>query len=67
MRQHVTEPTHVAGRILDVLITRDTDSTVSNEEISDPGLSVNNETRLVITSLLFLMLVYQNHDQFEKL
>jgi hypothetical protein len=41
MRQHVTEPTHVAGHILDVLITRDTDSTVSNIEISDPD-PVNN-------------------------
>ncbi|XP_052761992.1 uncharacterized protein LOC128204630 [Mya arenaria] len=42
MRQHVTEPTHVAGHILDVLITRDTGTTVSNVEISDPGLPDNN-------------------------
>jgi len=42
MRQHVTEPTHVAGHILDVLITRDIDTAVSNVEISDPGLPDNN-------------------------
>jgi hypothetical protein len=42
MRQHVTEPTHVAGHKINVLITRDTNSTISNVEISDPGLPVNN-------------------------
>jgi len=42
MRQHVTEPTHVAGYILDVLITIDTDTAVSNVEIYDPGLPDNN-------------------------
>jgi len=39
MRQHVNEPTHVAGHTLDVLITRDTDSIVSNISVSDPGIS----------------------------
>jgi hypothetical protein len=66
MRQHVTEQTHVAGHILDFLITSDTDSTVSNVEISDSGRPIT-ETRLVITSLLYLMLVCQNHHQYEKL
>jgi len=35
MRQHIAEPTHVAGHILDVVISRDTDDTLS--VISDPG------------------------------
>ena len=39
MLQHVAEPTHVSGHILDVVITRDTDKTVSSVEITDPGLS----------------------------
>ena len=38
MRQHVTGATHVAGHTLDVVITRDTDTSVSHVEISDPGL-----------------------------
>lgn len=42
MHQHVTEATHVASHTLDVLITRDTDTSVSNIEISDPGLPDNN-------------------------
>ena len=41
MRQHVTETTPVAGHTLDVLITRDTDTTVSKVEITDPGLPDN--------------------------
>ena len=41
MRQHVSEPTHVGGHTLDVVITRDTDNTVSDIEVTDPGLSDN--------------------------
>jgi hypothetical protein len=39
MEQHVRGPTHVAGHTLDVIITRDTDTIVSNKEVNDPGLS----------------------------
>jgi exonuclease III len=39
MRQLVSEPTHVAGHTLDVMIIRDNDNIVSNIEIQDPGLS----------------------------
>jgi hypothetical protein len=39
MRQLVSEPTHVAGHTLDVVIIRDNDNIVSNIEIQDPGLS----------------------------
>ena len=39
MEQHVRGPTHVAGHTLDVIITRDTDTIVSNIEVNDPGLS----------------------------
>lgn len=42
MQQHVTDPTHFRGHILDVVITRDTGSTVSNIQVSDPGLSDNS-------------------------
>ena len=42
MRQHVTGATHVAGHTLDVVITRDTDTSVSHVEISDPGLPDNS-------------------------
>ena len=41
MRQHVSEPTHVGGHTLDVVITRDTDNMVSDIEVTDPGLSDN--------------------------
>jgi len=37
MRQHVNEPTHTAGHTLDVVITRDTDDTVTDIVVSDPG------------------------------
>jgi hypothetical protein len=39
MEQYVRGPTHVAGHTLDVIITRDTDTIVSNIEVNDPGLS----------------------------
>jgi hypothetical protein len=42
MQQHVTTSTHFAGHILDVIITRDTDDTVSNIVITDLGLPDNN-------------------------
>ncbi|KAH3883226.1 hypothetical protein DPMN_007180 [Dreissena polymorpha] len=41
MMQHVKEPTHVRGHILDVVITRDTVGTVSNVVVTDPELSVS--------------------------
>jgi len=37
MRQHVNEPTHTAEHTLDVVITRDTDDTVTDIVVSDPG------------------------------
>jgi len=37
MRQHIAEPTHVAGHILDLVISRDTYDTLSDFAISDPG------------------------------
>ena len=40
--QHVNEPTHVCGHILDVVITRETDRSVSDVIITDPGLSDNS-------------------------
>jgi hypothetical protein len=39
MEQHVRGPTHVAGHTLNVIITRDTDTIVSNIEVNDPGLA----------------------------
>ena len=39
MEQHVRGSTHVAVHTLDVSITRDTDTIVSNIEVNDPGLS----------------------------
>ena len=39
LKQLVRGPTHVAGHTLDILITRDNDSNVSNIEVRDPGLS----------------------------
>ncbi|XP_053405136.1 uncharacterized protein LOC128558892 [Mercenaria mercenaria] len=42
MHQHVLEPTHVAGHILGVVITRDTDDIISNVEVVDPGLTDSN-------------------------
>jgi hypothetical protein len=38
LQQHVCEPTHVRGHTLDVVITRDTSSIVSDVEVTDPGL-----------------------------
>ena len=42
LKQHVKDPTHVAGHTLDVIITRDTDNIVSNIEVKDPALSDSN-------------------------
>ena len=42
LRQHVSEPTHVGGHTLDVVISRDTEDIVSNVEVNDPGLSDNS-------------------------
>ncbi|KAH3793890.1 hypothetical protein DPMN_147414 [Dreissena polymorpha] len=42
MMQHVKEPTHVRGHTLDVVITRDTEDTVSNVDVTDPGHSVSS-------------------------
>jgi hypothetical protein len=52
MRQRVTEPIHVAGHILDALITRDTDTTVSNVEISDPGREHVSRREIIMEILL---------------
>ena len=41
MRQLVNEPKHVGGHTLDVVITRDTDTIVTDVAITDPGLSDN--------------------------
>ena len=41
MQQRVTEPTHVGGHTLDVVITKDTDDVVYNVHVTDPGLSDN--------------------------
>ncbi|KAH3782473.1 hypothetical protein DPMN_160387 [Dreissena polymorpha] len=41
MKQHVTEPAHVLGHTLDVVITRESANTISNIEITDPGFSDN--------------------------
>ena len=40
MRQLVNEPTHVGGP-LDVVLTRDTDTIVTDVAVTDPGLSDN--------------------------
>ena len=40
--QHVQEPTHVHGHILDVLISRNTSTVISNVAVMDPGLSGND-------------------------
>lgn len=39
MRQHISEPTHIGGHTLDVIITRDTDNRFSNMTVTDPGLT----------------------------
>ena len=39
LKQLVRGPTHVIGHTLDIQITRDNDSNVSNIEVCDPGLS----------------------------
>lgn len=46
MVQHVREPTHVLGHTLDVVITRDTDTSVSNINVVDPGLSDNKSGKV---------------------
>ena len=38
LQQHVREPTHIHGHTLDVLITRDCSSIISDIDVSDPGL-----------------------------
>ena len=38
LQQHVCEPTHVHGHTLDVVITRNTSTIVSDVEVTDPGL-----------------------------
>ena len=38
LQQHVSEPIHVHGHTLDVVITRDTCSIVSDVEVTDPRL-----------------------------
>ena len=39
MKQHVNEPTHVRGHMLDVVITQEADNTVSMVEVINPGLN----------------------------
>lgn len=39
MQQHVSEPTHVRGHTLDIVISKDNDSSISNVTVRDPGLS----------------------------
>ena len=41
MRQFINEQTHVSGHALDVVITRDTYTIVTDVAVTDPGLSDN--------------------------
>ena len=57
--QHVREPTHSGGHILDVVIVRDSSSILHGEPcVTDPGLYDNNSNpagdHLVISSKLSL-------------
>ncbi|XP_052256472.1 uncharacterized protein LOC127861832 [Dreissena polymorpha] len=45
LKQHVNKPTHVAGHILDVVITRDNDDTISYIDVIDLGFS-NSDGKL---------------------
>jgi len=38
LQQHVCEPTHVHGHTLDIVITRNSSTIVSDVEVTDPGL-----------------------------
>ncbi|XP_060554994.1 uncharacterized protein LOC132715902 [Ruditapes philippinarum] len=42
LKQLVNEPTHVAGHILDVVITRENENVVSDIKITDPGFKTSN-------------------------
>ena len=39
LKQHVSQPTHVHGHILDLIITRNSENIVRNVVVHDPGLS----------------------------
>ena len=39
LTQHILEPTHIHGHILDLIITHDTSSLIEDVAVSDPGLS----------------------------
>lgn len=47
LKQHVTEPTHIRGHILDVLITKDTSKMVSNVNVMDSGVRNSDGHRSV--------------------
>ena len=38
LRQHMNEPTYQKGQTLDVVITKDSDNTIDNLEVTDPAL-----------------------------
>ena len=44
LQQHVHEPTHCGGHTLDVIMSRDNDTLVSNVQVQDIGLCDDNGT-----------------------
>ena len=53
MKQHVKEPTHVRGHLLDVVITQNSENTVAMVEIADPVYRTDSVRYDVIIWQLF--------------